>query len=88
MNKNTQNDITQNFLKVAKRIAITVVACIPFLIVFAYLTRKIITNNVLQILIFIAVFGVAVLIEEIIVRKKEKRKKALSEIEIKRDVFK
>ena len=68
-----QNEIMKNTMKVAKRIAITILVCIPCLIVFAYLTRKIITSNVLQVLSFIAIMGVAVLVEEIIVRKREKR---------------
>ena len=83
-----QNEIMKNTIKVAKRIAITILVCIPFLIVFAYLTRNVITSNVLQVLSFIAIMGVAVLVEEIVVRKREKRKAALEEIEGKKDVFK
>ena len=81
-NQETYNAI----MKVAKRIAITILICVPFLIVFAYFTRNIITSNVAQVLIFILVMGVAVLLEEVIVRKREKQKKE-TEIE-KRDVFK
>jgi len=81
-----QQEFINNAMKVAKRIGITILVCVPFLIIFAYLTRNIITSDVAQVLIFIGVMGVAVLIEEIIVRKREKEK---SEQQIeKKDVFK
>ena len=83
-----QNEIMQNAMKVAKRIAITILACVPFLILFAYFTRNIITSDVLQIVCFILIMGVVVLIEEIVARKKEKRKKAKELLEGKKDVFK
>ena len=79
-----KNEIMQKATKVAKRIAITIVWCIPFMVVFAYLTRNVIKTNILQILCFVAIMAVAVTIEEIIVRKKEKVQK--EEIENK-DVF-
>ena len=56
----------QNAFKVAKRIAITILISIPFLIAFAYLTRKIITSNGLQILCFVLIMGVFVLVEELV----------------------
>ena len=83
-----QNEIMQNAMKVAKRISITILICIPFLVVFAYLTRNVITSNVLQILCFILIMGVVVLIEEIVVRKREKKKKAKEILEGTKDVFK
>ena len=83
-----RNDIMKNTMKVAKRITITILVCIPFLIVFAYLTRNAITANWLQILCFTCILGIAVFIEEIVVRKNERRKAALEEIEGKKDVFK
>ena len=86
MRQANQQEFINNAMKVGKRIAITILVCIPFLILFAYFTKDIITSNVAQVLIFIAVMGVAVLLEEIIVRKREKAKKE-TEIE-KKDVFK
>ena len=87
-NSINRNEVMKNAMKVAKRITITILICIPFLIVFAYLTRNVITSDALQIVCFIVVMAVAVLVEEIIVRKNEKRKAALQEIEGKKDVFK
>ena len=82
-----QNDVMKNTIKVAKRITITILICIPFLIVFGYLTRNVISSSGLQILCFTLIMGLAVLVEEIIVRKREKRKAILEEIEGKKDVF-
>ena len=87
-NSINRNEVMKNAMKGAKRITITNLICIPFLIVFAYLTRNVITSDALQIVCFIVVMAVAVLVEEIIVRKNEKRKAALQEIEGKKDVFK
>ena len=86
MRQPNQQEFINNAMKVGKRIALTILVCIPILIIFAYLTRDIITSDVAQVLIFIAVMGVAVLLEEIIVRKREKQKKEM-QIE-KKDVFK
>lgn len=83
-----RNQTYSNVMKVAKRMAITIVCCLPFLIVFAYLTRNIITSNFWQIFIFVCVMGVAVLVEELISRAKEKRKKAQELLEPKKDIFK
>lgn len=89
MRKTIQNnEVMQNAMKVAKRITITILVCIPFIIVFAYLTRNVITANWLQILCFTLIFGVAVLIEEVVVRKREARKQAKEMLEGKKDVFK
>ena len=81
----TNVDMTARIMKVGKRIAITILICLPFLVLFAYFTRKIITSNALQIVCFMLIMGVVVLIEEIIARKREKQKKD-TEIE-RRDVF-
>lgn len=86
MRQPNQQEFINNAMKVGKRIALTILVCIPILIIFAYLTRDIITSDVAQVLIFIAVMGVAVLLEEIIVRKREKQNKEM-QIE-KKDVFK
>ncbi len=71
--------------KVGKRIALTIVLSIPIVILFGYYTRNIITNSVLQILCFTLIMGIAVLIEEVIVRKREKQNKE-TKIE-RKDVF-
>ena len=84
--RNTQNEQVENVFKVAKRIGITMLCCVPFLIAFGYLTRKVITSNALQILCFVLIMGVAVLVEEIVARKREKAKKE-KQVENK-DVFK
>ena len=83
--RNTQNEMVEHAFKVAKRIGITLLCCVPVLIIFGFLTRKVITSNVLQILCFIGIMGVAVLVEEIVARRREKAKKA-KQIENK-DVF-
>lgn len=88
MRNTIQNDIMKNTMKVAKRITITILICLPFLVVFAYLTRKVITQNWLQILCFVIIMGVTVLIEEIVARKREARKQAKEMLEGKKDVFK
>ncbi len=84
--KQTQNDMYDKAFKVAKRIGITVLCCVPVLIAFAYLTRNVIKSNALQIVCFTIIMGVAVLVVELVARKKEKTKKE-NQIEHK-DVFK
>ena len=83
---NERDEAYKNIMKVAKRIAITVLCCVPFIIVFAFLTRKVITSDALQILCFTLIMGTAVAIVEVIARRKEKQQK--EEVETKRDVFK
>ncbi|MBQ8615629.1 MAG: hypothetical protein IJ415_03585 [Clostridia bacterium] len=83
---NNREEGYKSALKVAKRIAITVLCCVPIMIVFGYLTRNVITSNVLQIVCFMLIMGVAVAVVEVIARAKEKAK--AEEIETKRDVFK
>lgn len=80
----------QKTLKVAKRIALTVLICIPFLFAFAYLTRRVITSNGLQIFCFVVILLVVVGVEELIARKIEKNKKSKPQVEDnnKTDVFK
>ena len=70
---NRQNEEVKNVMKVAKRIAITILCCLPFLGVFGYLTRNIITSDFLQVVCFVIIMGATVAIEEIIVRNKEKK---------------
>ena len=83
---NNRDEAYKNIMKVAKRIAITILCCVPFIIVFGYLTRNVITSDALQIVCFTLIMGIAVLIEELVVRTKEKKQK--EEVETKRDVFK
>lgn len=83
-----KNDYMANAKKVAKRIVITMFACIPVLVLFGYFTRNIITNRALIILCFVAIMGLAVLIVEFIARRKEKKKSKEPIIETKKDVFK
>ena len=82
---NSRDEAYKNIMKVAKRIAITILCCIPVIIIFGYLTRNIITSDALQIVCFTLIMGIAVTVEEILVRAKEKAK--AEEIETKRDVF-
>lgn len=86
--KNVQNDTYNKIMKVGKRIALTIVCTIPFVIVFGFLTRKVITSNFVQILCFMLIFGVAVLIVELVARRREKIKEAKVIVEGKKDVFK
>ena len=76
-------------LKIGKRIAITILICIPFLILFGYYTRNIITADWAQILIFMVIMGLAVTIEELVAKRKEQKKEAQEILkEPKEDVFK
>ena len=82
---NDRDEAYRNIIKVAKRIAITVLCCVPVMIVFGYLTRKVITSNWLQVICFTLIMGVAVAVVEVVARAKEKAK--AEEVETKRDVF-
>ena len=85
---NQPNETYKKAMKVAKRIAITMLCCFPVLLVFGYLTRNIITSDFWQIFCFVIIMAVAVAIEEVIVREKEKKKAEQDKFETKRDVFK
>ena len=82
---NERNETYKSAIKVAKRIAITILCCIPALILFGYFTRNVITSDVVQVLCFMLIMGIAVAIVEVIARAKEKAKE--QEIETKKDVF-
>lgn len=88
MRPTEQNETMQRGLKRAKRIAITILICIPIMVAFGYLTRNVITNNVLQCLCFIGIMAVAVLIEELIHAKHERNKALKDLVEKDQDVFK
>ena len=83
---NNRDEIYRNIMKVGKRVALTILCCVPIMIVFGYLTRNIITSNALQIVCFMLIMGIAVAIVEVVARAKEKAK--AEEVETKRDVFK
>ena len=85
------NNIDDKFkgpFKVAKRIAITILCCIPVMILFGYFTRNIIKSNGLQIVCFMLIMSVAVAVVEVIARAKEKAKAEQDLVEPKKDVFK
>lgn len=84
--RDNRDEVYDNAMKVAKRIAITMLCCVPFLLVFAYLMRNVITSSGLQIFIFVLIMGIVVLIEELIVRRKKRRESKVEED--KKDVFK
>ena len=81
-----QQEFINNAMKVAKRIGLTILITIPFLIIFGYLTRNIIKSDVAQVLIFMGVMGLTVWCVEVVARKREKQKQE-QQIE-KKDVFK
>lgn len=83
-----RNQTYNKALKVAKRIVVTVLCCLPVLILFAYFTRNIITSDFWQVFIFICFMSVAVLIEELVTRAKIKRKQAEELLGTKKDIFK
>ena len=83
---NNRDEGYKKAIKVAKRIGITILCCIPIMIIFGYLTRKVISSDVVQVICFMIIMGIAVAVVEVIVRAKEKKQK--EELETKRDVFK
>ena len=85
---NSRDEGYKAAFKVAKRIAITILCCVPVMIIFGYLTRKVITSNVVQILCFMFIMAVGVTVVELIARAKEKAKKEQEMVEPKKDVFK
>ena len=86
--RDNRNDLYKNFMKVAKRVAITILCCIPICILFGYFTRTVITSSVWQCVCFIAIMGTGVLIVEVIARAKEKRQQEEAKHSTKKDVFK
>ena len=65
------NNTFKSSLKVAKRIATTILCCLPIILVFAYLTRNIITSNVVQIICFMTIMGTVLLIVLILFVREE-----------------
>ena len=85
---NQQNETMKKTMKVAKRIAITMLCCLPVLIIFGYLTRNIITSDFWQIFCFVIIMGIAVAIVEVVARSREQKKAEQAQFETKKDVFK
>ena len=71
--RKTINDTPENTLKRVKRITWAIVFTIPLIIVFGYLTRNVITSNAVQVICFTIIFGLVVLIEELIYNKRQKK---------------
>ena len=86
--RDNRDEMINRTMKVAKRIVITMCCCIPFLIIFSHLMRNILTENWQSILIYIAVMGLAVLVVELIARKRERDRARRAILEDKKDVFK
>ena len=84
----TIGNVPENVMKRVKRIALTIVFCIPVIIIFGYLTRNVITSNALQILCFVVIFGLAVLIVELIYSKRQKNIEQRKVENNNKDVFK
>ena len=86
--RDNRNETYQNMMKTAKRIAIEILISLPVCLVFAYLTRNVITSDVLQIICFMVIMGVAVLIGELAYKRKQQKKQAQEILNPKKDVFK
>ena len=85
---NTRNETYKNIMKVGKRVAITILCCLPFIILFAYLMQDKLKSNFWQIFIYVCFMAVVVFVEEIIARNREKKKQAEKSLGTKKDVFK
>ena len=86
--RDNRNETYQKMMKTAKRIAIEILISLPICIVFAYLTRNVITSDFLQVVCFIVIMGVAVLIGELAYKHKQQKKEAQEILNPKKDVFK
>ena len=81
------NDMYQNAMKVAKRIAITIICCVPVMIAFGYLTHKHI-KGAWQIICFMLIMTVAVVIVELIAKRQAQKREAKKILYQDKDVFK
>ena len=86
--RDNRNDTYKNMMKVAKRIAIEILISLPICIIFAYLTKDIIKSDFLQIVCFMVIMSVAVVLGELIYKRKQNRKEAQELLHPKKDVFK
>lgn len=86
--RDNRNESYQKMMKTAKRIAMEILISLPVCIIFAYLTRNVITSDFLQIVCFMVIMGVAVLIGELAYKRKQQKKQAQEILNPKKDVFK
>ena len=86
--RDNRNEAYKAIMKNAKRIALEILISLPVCVIFAYLTRNVITSDFLQILCFIVIMGVAVLIGELAYKRKQQKKQAQEILKPKKDVFK
>ena len=86
--RDNRNDAYKAIMKNAKRIALEILISLPVCVIFAYLTRNVITSDFLQILCFMVIMGVAVLIGELAYKRKQQKKEAQEILNPKKDVFK
>ena len=86
--RDNRNETYKNMMKVAKRIAIEILISLPICIIFAYLTKDFIKSDFLQIVCFMVIMSVAVVIGELIYKRKQQKKEAQELIKPKKDVFK
>jgi len=86
--RDNRNESYQKMMKTAKRIAMEILISLPVCIIFAYLTRNVITSDALQIVCFMVIMGVAVLIGELAYKRKQQKKQAQEILKPKKDVFK
>lgn len=86
--RNNKSEAYKQAIKIAKRMTITMLCCIPVLIVFAYLMRNIIKSDVVQIICFMVILALAIGIEELIYNQRQKKKQAKQLLEKNKDVFK
>ena len=86
--RDNRNDTYKNMMKVAKRIAVEILISLPVCIVFGYLTRFVITSDFLQIVCFMVIMSVAVIIGELIYKRKQQKKQAQELLHPRKDVFK
>lgn len=87
MKPKEDSEIFNRMMKTAKRIVVTMLCCVPFLIVIAYLCRQFL-HGWMQYLLFVAVLGLVVGVEELVFNRLVKRKEAKRIIEGNKDVFK
>ncbi len=87
MIRKTESEQFNKAYKTAKRLVLTMLCCVPFMIIIAFLFRESITGW-LQYLLFLGILIIAVSIEELIYHKRQKRLQAKEFIEGNKDVFK
>ena len=86
--RDNRNETYKNMMKVAKRIALEILISLPICIIFAYLTRNVITHDALQIVCFMVIMAVAVLVGELINKRKQQKKQAEDLLNPKKDIYK